>query len=232
MPNTTAAPWTITYAISTDEIKAFPAEVDQVKAERIAKLMGERWLTIKSTATGITAKTGEVVEATANLTVTLPSASTANQIIAVFATGLATAVKITTSGGAFIDGDFVPINTATVTLAFGQHLTLQANGTNWLIVAGSASRQSFGAITAGGAIAEAGGSSADFSVAKISPGHFRLTWTVARGVTVYALTATLSGSAPGFIATSTGTSTADVFTFNSGAVATDLAFSFVAMASG
>lgn len=139
MPGHTAAPWEIIYAEAADETKMFPAQVDQIKAERIAKIFGERLLTVKSYAGSATLKSGELaVQGKTGETFTLPLATTANQIIGVFC-GAVASTKVTTSGGAIIVGDFV--NGATITLATFQHVILVSEGANWIIIAGEAKRE-------------------------------------------------------------------------------------------
>jgi hypothetical protein len=95
-----------------------------------AKLSG---LTIvPKTSESYTAKNGELVEmlGTGGFTVTLPAA-TANVIVGVASPLVESKVK--TAGGAIIgDGH----STATLTLAAGQHVVLQADGVNWLITSG------------------------------------------------------------------------------------------------
>lgn len=134
MPSKTAAPWEILYAIATDEIKAFPAEVDQVKAERVAKLFGEHVLTIATHAASYEGKSGELgIQESAAKTTTLPLAATKDQILAVACK--ASSCKVTTSGGAFIYGKWLTLagKTATVTLTEGMVAFFQSDGTNWVL---------------------------------------------------------------------------------------------------
>jgi hypothetical protein len=129
----TAAPWEIDYAIPTDEPKVYP-EVMKAQSERIALMLKEHVLIYKTYAGAETLKSGELAEQTkAGETFTLPLAATANQIISVFCA--ATSCKITTSGGATINGDFVSAE-ATITLTKFQHIVVQSTGANWLIIAG------------------------------------------------------------------------------------------------
>jgi len=138
MPANTAAPWSIIYALPVDEIKAFPAEVDQVKAERIAKLMGEKWLTTKSRSASYTAASGELgVMTKTGETVTLPSAATSNQVIGV-TSGNGITTKITSASGIY--GDFI-VNQNTITLLSNQHVTLYSWEGAWLIIAGEPKRE-------------------------------------------------------------------------------------------
>jgi hypothetical protein len=128
------------YAIAVDEIKAFPAEVSQPGAEKVDAIIKERTLTIKTYAGAGTLKTGELaIQEKSNETFTLPSASTANQLIGVFAGASATGVKVTTSGGVNIAGDFFA--GPTLTLANNQHVLLLSTGVGWIILAGEPKRE-------------------------------------------------------------------------------------------
>lgn len=210
MPTNTAAPWSIIFAIPTDEIKAFPTEVDQVKAERIAKLMGENWLTVKSYSAAATLKTGELAIQNKNgETFTLPSVATSNQIIGIYTSSGIASCKVTTSGGALIYGDFVN-GAATLTLTTNQHVTLQSNGSSWQIVAGepenkatvkgdrlgtgtvrqetgtAQSFMSWGNIAATAAIS---GGTGDYTAAKIGTGEYEIKWTTPKVSASYAVVA-------------------------------------------
>src|ERR1035441_6507975 len=131
----------IKFAKSTDETKAFPAEVSEPGAKTIDKYLEEHNLTYKAYAGSGTLKSGELaVQGKSGETLTLPAAA-ANAQIGVFCSAAATSVKVTTSGGAFIFGDFISGTTATITLATYQHVVLTSDGTNWLIVAGEPKRE-------------------------------------------------------------------------------------------
>lgn len=124
------------YALAADETKAFPAEVSEPAAKQIEKVLEEHFLTIHTVAVDTAAKTGELLNVSGVHTITLPAA-TANAIVGVY---FANGGKVTTSGGAFIFGDFVH-ELATITFAADQHATLVAEGTNWRIVAGEPKRE-------------------------------------------------------------------------------------------
>jgi hypothetical protein len=141
MPGETAT-YAIKYPIAGDEVRVAPTEVFQPGAEKIDTVLKEKILIFKPRAASYEAKSGELGEqSSAGATTTLPLAATANQIIGVFCT--ATSCKITTSGGAFIVGDFITIasKTAIITLTEGQHVVLQSGGTNWAIIAGEPKRE-------------------------------------------------------------------------------------------
>jgi len=154
MAGKTAAPWEIGFPEATDEVKVYPAE-GQAIAERISAIFGAHVLTYKVRAASYNAVSGEMAQFNKNgATATLPSAATANQIIGV--EGAATEVKVATSGGAVIEGDFI-IAQATITLTVRQHVILQSDGTNWNIIAGEPKRaQTYGASARTKAEAEAG----------------------------------------------------------------------------
>jgi hypothetical protein len=137
----TAAPWKLPYPDPLGEFKLGATNFKEL-AERLTTILAEKLLIVKSYAAAAALKAGELAEQTkAGETFTLPAATTANQIIGVFCS--ATSCKITTSGGAFIIGDFITAasKTATITLLEGQHVVLQSNGTNWLIIAGEPKRE-------------------------------------------------------------------------------------------
>jgi hypothetical protein len=125
---------------SVGEVKLGATNIEEL-ANSLDTFLGEKIPIFKSYAAGATLKSGELAEQTkAGETFTLPVATTANRVIGVYA---AAACKVTTSGGAFIIGDFITAasKTATITLAEGQHVVLQSNGTNWIIVAGEPKRE-------------------------------------------------------------------------------------------
>lgn len=136
MPANTAAPWSIIYALPVDEIKAFPAEVDQVKAERIAKIFGERLPIYKAYAAGATLKTGEWADQTkSGETFTMPAVGTANQSI-VTSSSVAEA-KLTTAAK-FVGGG---LSSSTAILTTGMVAVWQSDGTNWRLIAGEVKRE-------------------------------------------------------------------------------------------
>jgi hypothetical protein len=139
MAGKTAAPWEIPFSEANDEPKEWPAEQRQ-QSERIATLFGEHVVTIKTQAGAYTAASGELgIQETAGAVTTLPSATTKDRIIGV--TCKASSCKITTSGGAVIYGDFVK-GEPSLQLAQYQHILLQADGSNWTILAGEPKRES------------------------------------------------------------------------------------------
>jgi hypothetical protein len=117
-------------------------------AERVTKIMKEKIGGVVKFAThavSYNAVSGELGEGTKAITATLPLAATADQTIGVFSKVAASTelIKVTTSGGAFIEGDFITAasKTGTITLTEGQHVVLTADGTNWKILAGEPKRE-------------------------------------------------------------------------------------------
>ncbi|MDE2103141.1 MAG: hypothetical protein KGL39_38200 [Patescibacteria group bacterium] len=106
-----------------------------VARSKLAELIRPLQMTSKSTA--YTAAPGDLVLATAALTVTLPAA-TANPLVGVLATS--GEVTVTRSGTAKISGDFVS-EAESIKLTTNQHVVLQADGTNWWIAAGEPKRE-------------------------------------------------------------------------------------------
>jgi hypothetical protein len=145
----TAAPWLLPYPDPTGKAKLGATNFKEL-AERLTAIFKERFLSIATHAASYTAVSGELgVQEKAGETTTLPAATTKDRIVGVFCK--AASCKITTSGGAFIQGDFITIasKTATITLLEGQHVILQSDGTNWFIIAGEPKReQVYGARTA------------------------------------------------------------------------------------
>jgi hypothetical protein len=132
----TAAPWLLPYPDPTGKAKLGALNFKEL-AERLTAIFKERFLSIATHAASYAAVSGELgVQEKAGETTTLPAATTKDRIVGVFCK--AASCKITTSGGAFIQGDFITIasKTATITLLEGQHVILQSDGTNWLIIAG------------------------------------------------------------------------------------------------
>lgn len=137
----TAAPWLLPYPDPTGNIKLGATNFKEL-ADRLTTIFKERFLSIVTHAAAYTAVSGELgVQEKAGETTTLPAATTKDRIVGVWCK--ATSCKITTSGGAFIIGDFITAasKTATITLLEGQHVILQSAGTNWLIVAGESKRE-------------------------------------------------------------------------------------------
>lgn len=141
MPTNTAAPWSIIFAIPIDEIKAFPTEVDQVKAERIAKIFGERLPIYKAYAAGATLKSGEWADQTkSGETFTMPAVGTANQYIV---TSSSVAEAKLTTGAKFVGGG---LSSSTAILTTGMVAVWQSDGTNWRLIAGEVKpEQAYGA---------------------------------------------------------------------------------------
>ena len=132
----TAAPWKLPYPTSAGEVKLGATDFEEL-AERLTTILKEHVLTITKHTASYEAKSGELGEVTKTAqTVTLPLAATKDQIVGIFSTVAET--KVTTSGGAEVFGDFIV--GATFTLSTNQHVVLQANGTNWLVIAGEPKR--------------------------------------------------------------------------------------------
>jgi hypothetical protein len=125
---------------SVGEVKLGATNIEEL-ANSLDTFLAGKILIFKSYAVAASLKAGELAEQTkAGETFTLPVATTANRVIGVY--GAATC-KVTTSGGAFIIGDFITAasKTATITLTEGQHVVLMSNGTNWIIIAGEPKRE-------------------------------------------------------------------------------------------
>ncbi len=100
-------------------------------AERLAAIFKGRLLRIAEHAVSFVAVGGEMVKATATLTVTLP-APAADATVGVICAAGETTIKMT---GAKIFGDFIT-GAEQIKLLINQHVVLQSDGTNWYIVAG------------------------------------------------------------------------------------------------
>lgn len=131
----------IKYSKATDEIKGFPGEVSEPGAKTIDKYLEEHTLYFKTRAGAYNGVSGEFAlqNKAGESTMTLPAVATASQIIGVFS-GAGATTKITTSGGAFIYGDFIN-KEATITLLPLQHVILFSDGGEWLIIAGEPKRE-------------------------------------------------------------------------------------------
>ena len=127
---------------STGEVKL--GATDFKELEKANTFLKEHTLIVKKYSGSATLVTGELaLQESTGKTFTLPSATTANQYIGI-QNGVAE-LKVTTSGGAVIFGDFVA-GEATIVLLQRQHVILQSDGTNWQIIAGEPKReQSWGA---------------------------------------------------------------------------------------
>jgi hypothetical protein len=125
--------------LDTENLKAGAGVTEGQLATAVQEKLGGSvfGLTKKSSGISVTAVSGELVLMTAEATtVTLPAA-TNNRVVAVYAA--AKNVKVKTAAGV-IKGDFVT-GQGTIQLELNQHVTLQAEGTNWLIVAGEPKRE-------------------------------------------------------------------------------------------
>jgi hypothetical protein len=126
----------IKFAQAADEVKAFPGEVSAPGAKTIDEVIYEKILHYGSYAGSAALKSGELaLQQKSGSTFTLPSAATVNQIIAVYCSASCTSVKVSTVSGQKIYGDFIT-GVETVTLLPLQHVLLQSDGTEWLIIAG------------------------------------------------------------------------------------------------
>lgn len=185
------------YALSTDEVRLFPGQVSQPGAETLDAALKASVLTVTSHATSFTAKSGELAEATATLTASLPPVAAANQTIGVWCQAGVTTVK--TTGGEKIYGDFLN-GVTSFTLALNQHIVLQSDGTRWFIVSGTPAPVvvgtpgttgpniiSWGEITAN---AEILASSGDFTVTKTGTGKYKIVWKTAKSAANYAVVVT------------------------------------------
>ncbi len=126
----------IKYSTATDEVEHFPAEVSEPGMKTIDKLLAEHLLKLTERAAEYNAASGDWVKAAANIKVNLPTA-TANSIIAVSANNHTVTVG---AGAALIYGDFITGATP-ITLVGYQHVLLEADGTNWHIIAGEPKRE-------------------------------------------------------------------------------------------
>lgn len=147
MPEKETTNFKLPYPTSAGEVKAGATDFEEL-AVKVDTVLKEHVLIYKNRAASYEAKTGELgFQESTGKTVTLPSAATANQIIGVFA-GTGVEAKITTTGGAFIFGDFLKAETATITLTEFQHVILQSGGGEWFIIAGEPKReQEYGIVT-------------------------------------------------------------------------------------
>jgi hypothetical protein len=143
--NETAAPWKLPYPSSTGEVKLGAQDFAEL-AERATAIFKERYLTLAEHGASFTAKSGELVKATAAITATLPAAAV-NAIVGVLANGHEVTVG---AGAAVIYGDFVTGSTP-IKLVGYQHVILVSDGTNWFIVAGEPRNEA----TYGGSISHA-----------------------------------------------------------------------------
>lgn len=126
----------IKYAIGTDEVKAFPAEVSQAGAETIDKVLKEHNLKIKKYAGAASPATGElVVQEKTGETVTLPAVATADQVIGIFST--VAECKVTGAAETIGPG----LKAAAWKLTTNQFALLQSNGVNWMMLTSEYKRE-------------------------------------------------------------------------------------------
>jgi hypothetical protein len=124
------------------EVKLGATNMQEI-AERVTVIFKERLTTLSVHGASFTAKSGELVEASAAITVTLPAAA-ANAVVGVLANGHEVTIG---AGGALIYGDFVEGKTPIKLVGF-QHVVLVSDGVNWFIVAGEPKRENvYGAPT-------------------------------------------------------------------------------------
>lgn len=165
-----------------------------VKALLGAKVSG---FTVTSHAGSVTGVGGELAVMEGNGTTYKLPTPTANTTVAVFCGTQPTSIKVQASGTK-IYGDFIT-GIETITLAQLQHVTLIANGTVWLIVAGTAAPVVVGApgttgpnIASWGLIGSAGAietGSGDYTVSNPSEGKYIVTWKTAKASANYAVVA-------------------------------------------
>jgi hypothetical protein len=138
----TSAPWEIPYPGSVGEVKLGATDMQEI-AERVTAIFKERLTTLSVHGASFTAKSGELVEASAAITITLPAAA-ANAVVGVLANGHEVTIG---AGGALIYGDFVEGKTPIKLVGF-QHVVLVSDGVNWFIIAGEPKRETtYGART-------------------------------------------------------------------------------------
>lgn len=97
------------------------------------------WLTSTIQASNYTAANGDLVEATASLTVTSPTASRGVRfgVVANYAASSSSSVTITASSG-YLIGPGIPASTSSITLgALAAHITFVNDGTNWIQIDGA-----------------------------------------------------------------------------------------------
>ena len=135
MSGKTAAPWEIPYSEATDEPKVWPT-LNKEQAERVAKLMKERFVTVAEHGIATSAASGELIKATASIAVTLPAAAV-NATVGVLANNHEVEIK---GGAGVIYGDFIT-GSSTIKLVGYQHVILQSDGTNWFILGGEPKRE-------------------------------------------------------------------------------------------
>jgi hypothetical protein len=133
--NETSSPWKMPFPSSTGEVRKGATDIQEL-AERVTAVLKERLTTCSEHGTSFTAASGELVKATASITVTLPAVAT-NTTVAVLANGHEVDVS---AGSTLIYGDFITGTTAIALVGY-QHIVLQSDGTNWFIMAGEPKRE-------------------------------------------------------------------------------------------
>jgi hypothetical protein len=138
-------------------------------------------LTHKASAISASVANGELLQLTgAGTTATLPAA-TKGRVCGVYAS--ASGVKVKTAAGV-IAGDFLT-GQATIELRLNQHVVLEAEGTNWLIVAGEPwFGKSWGVVSSSGSILAGSG---DFTCAQAGTGLYEIKWTTPRASLNYSV---------------------------------------------
>ncbi len=232
----TAAPWELPYPTSVGEVKLGAKDFEEL-AERTTAIFKEKVLIVKKYATSETLKSGELaVQEKSGETFTLPAVGTANQIIGIFSAAL----QINVTAAANIIGDGV--NKASVKLAERQHVVLQSNGTNWMIVAGTIGGTvqttvgSAPGFMSWGVVSEAGVlevSSGDLTAAKTATGKYEIGFKTVKTAATYAVAANVFNAAFTLKVQviERETSRFAVGISNSSDVATSSAWSFVVMAT-
>ncbi|HTQ67258.1 MAG TPA: hypothetical protein VMI13_01060 [Solirubrobacteraceae bacterium] len=135
MPEKETTNWKIPYPTSTGEVKLGATDMEE-SAKAIDKILTEHVLIVKKYAGSGTLASGELaVQEKTGETFTLPAVGTANQVIGIFSTVAETKV----TAGANIIGDLTA--GANIKLNKNQHVVVQSNATNWMIVAGEPQRE-------------------------------------------------------------------------------------------
>jgi hypothetical protein len=164
----TTANFALPYPASTARVALGATDFEEL-ATTLDTLLGEKFLRVKTSATEITAKAGELVEMTAAGTVNLPKAAAANTTIGVFALGGEVTAK--TTSAEHINGDFLAETATSCKLTKFQHVVVQYDGTRWMIVAGEPKReQTYSALTE------------RTNEVEYEPSPTRLTWVEVQGV--------------------------------------------------
>jgi hypothetical protein len=126
--------------VGTENIEAGTVTEAMLATAVVEKLTTKLGLSLVAQAASVTGVSEKLYEMTTNATtVTLPTPTT-NRLIGVYCGGGIAGCKVTASSGK-IFGDFLTAGATTVELTTCQHVLVQADGSNWLIIAGEPKRE-------------------------------------------------------------------------------------------